>query len=241
LKKFLGGRALSAVAGLFVVAMSNQVAAAPLQGTSANVVDTNARPLGILAPAMQAAAKTLNTVATATVSTITGGVLQARPAASISMALTPSIATEAAWLQQNGWPLYALVDRYSAGAPLDEEANCIAVAVYHEARGESLEGQLAVARVIMNRAASGQYPTSWCGVVKQPWQFSFVRRGRFPSVDEGSTAWRNALGVTRLAVNNAVDSVPTDCLWYHANYVAPSWGRRLTRVSQIGAHIFYRA
>ena len=54
-------------------------------------------------------------------------------------------------------------------------------------------------------------------------------------------AWRRALGVTRLAINNAVTSVPTDCLWYHADYVAPSWGRRLQRVSQIGAHIFYRS
>jgi N-acetylmuramoyl-L-alanine amidase len=157
------------------------------------------------------------------------------------MSVVPAVATEAAWLQRNGWPLYALVDRYSTGAQLDEQANCIAVAVYHEARGETLEGQLAVARVIMNRAVSGRYPASWCGVVKQPWQFSFVRNGRMPSVDENSTAWRNALGVTRLAINNAVQSVPTDCLWYHANYVAPSWGRRLTRVSQIGAHIFYRA
>ena len=47
--------------------------------------------------------------------------------------------------------------------------------------------------------------------------------------------------MTRLAVANAVPSVPTDCLWYHADYVAPSWGRDLTRVEKIGAHIFYRA
>ena len=77
------------------------------------------------------------------------------------------IVREAAWLHKNGWPLYALVDRYSAseGTALDEEANCIAVAVYHEARGESLEGQIAVARVIMNRAASGKYPPTWCNFV----------------------------------------------------------------------------
>lgn len=151
------------------------------------------------------------------------------------------VAREAGVLQRAGWPLYALVDRFSAGAPLTDEANCIAVAVYHEARGESLEGQMAVAKVIMNRAASGKYPTSWCGVVKQPWQFSFVHHGQFPSVDQGSASWRKALGVTRLAVANAVQSVPTDCLWYHADYVAPSWGRNLTRVEKIGAHIFYRA
>jgi hypothetical protein len=151
------------------------------------------------------------------------------------------VARDAGDLQRAGWPLYALVDRFSAGAPLSDEANCIAVAVYHEARGESLEGQMAVAKVIMNRAASGRYPANWCGVVKQPWQFSFVHHGQFPSVDQGSAAWRKALGVTRLAVANAVQSVPTDCLWYHADYVAPSWGRNLTRVEKIGAHIFYRA
>ena len=160
-----------------------------------------------------------------------------------SSAAAPAIATEAAWLQRNGWPLYALVDRYSAGAPLDEQANCIAVAVYHEARGESLEGQLAVARVIMNRAASGKYPSSWCGTVKQPWQFSFVnpRSGDMPACNESSAAWRKALGITRLAINDAVPILSQDVLWYHADYVAPSWGRRLSRVSKIGTHIFYRA
>ena len=232
---------MSAAAGLFLVLASNQATAAPLQPVSAGVIDAAAKPLGILAPVAKAAASTVNNVATAAVSSVTGSVLQVQPAASVSVDLTKSIATEAAWLQKNGWPLYALVDRFSAGAPLDDEANCIAVAVYHEARGETLEGQLAVARVIMNRASSGQYPNSWCGVVKQPWQFSFVHNGRFPSVDQNSMAWHNALGVTRLAINNAVPSLSNDVLWYHANYVAPSWGRRLTRVRQIGAHIFYRA
>ena len=152
-----------------------------------------------------------------------------------------AVAREAGWLQKAGWPLYALVDKFSTGAPLSDEANCIAVAVYHEARGESLEGQMAVAQVIKNRAMSGKYPSDWCGVVKQPWQFSFVRHGQFPSVDVNSEAWRKAVGITRLAVANAVPSVPKDCLWYHANYVAPRWSNNLQRVEQIGAHIFYRS
>ena len=160
-----------------------------------------------------------------------------------AMSADAAVAREASMLQRAGWPLYALVDKFAVGAPMTDEANCIATAVYHEARGESLEGQLAVAKVIMNRAASGKYPASWCGVVRQPWQFSFVnpRTGYMPSVDLASAAWRKALGVTRLAVANAVSSVPSDCLWYHADYVAPSWGRRLTRVEKIGAHIFYRS
>ncbi|HJS41084.1 MAG TPA: cell wall hydrolase [Sphingomicrobium sp.] len=167
-----------------------------------------------------------------------------RPAVTVSAApVARDVAREAAWLHRAGWGLAALADRYGVGAPLNEEANCMAVAVYHEARGETPEGQLAVARVIMNRAVSGKYPTTWCGVVKQPWQFSFVnpRTGYMPGVDETSAAWRKAQGITRLAMANAVPSLSTDVLWYHANYVSPSWGRRLTRVSQIGAHIFYRS
>ena len=231
LKRLIGRRVLTAAMGLFMLSAGSSSASAQASET----------PLGTAAQVLQSAASTVRTAATSAVTTVTDSILQPAPASSVTVSLERPIAREAAWLQQAGWPLYALVDRFSAGAPLDEESNCIAVAVYHEARGESLEGQLAVARVIMNRASSGRYPATWCGVVKQPWQFSFVHNGYMPPVDEGSQAWRNALGVTRLAINDAVESVPTDCLWYHANYVSPSWGRRLTRVSQIGAHIFYRS
>jgi spore germination cell wall hydrolase CwlJ-like protein len=138
------------------------------------------------------------------------------------------------------WPLmYARMN----GAELSEQEECIAIAVYHEARGEPFDGQLAVAEVIMNRAASGQYPASWCEVVKQPWQFSFVnpRSGKMPAVNRTSTAWAYAQAITRIAVSNAADALPSDVLWYHADYVAPSWGRRLAMVEKIGAHLFYRA
>ena len=122
-----------------------------------------------------------------------------------------------------------------------KEMKCLATAVYFEARGESLEGQLAVAKVVMNRAASGKYPSTWCATVKQPWQFSFVRNGVFPRVDTASTAWRRAQAIARLATANVVPSLSDDVLWYHADYVAPSWGRRLERVEKIGTHIFYRS
>ena len=229
---------MTAVAGLFLIAASNSATAAPL---SAGVLDATAKPLGAVTQVARAAATSLNTATTAVVSTVSGGIMQARPATAVTMNLAPSIDREAAWLYQNGWPLYALVDRYSTGAPLSDEGNCLATAVYFEARGETVEGQLAVARVVMNRAASGRYPSSWCATVKQPWQFSFVRNGQFPSVDSNGDAWRKAQAIARLAMSNAIPSVSNDVLWYHANYVAPSWGRRLTRVSQIGAHIFYRA
>ncbi|WP_344709089.1 cell wall hydrolase [Sphingomonas humi] len=140
------------------------------------------------------------------------------------------------------WPMVWAKTQAVAPA-LTEQEECIAIAVYHESRGEPLDGQLAVAEVIMNRAASGRYPASWCDVVKQPWQFSFVnpRTGHMPSVDRASTSWAYAQAITRIAVGNFADALPADVLWYHADYVAPSWGRRLAKVEKIGAHIFYRA
>ncbi len=160
---------------------------------------------------------------------------------SVAAKVPQTVASEAAWLYRGGWPLEALVGKYATDAQLDEQTTCLATAVYFEARGESDEGQLAVAHVVMNRAASGKYPPSWCETIKQPAQFSFVRHGEFPRVDNGSDAWRRAQAVAELAANNIVPSVGGDVLWYHANYVAPSWGHRLSVVQKIGAHIFYRA
>ena len=136
--------------------------------------------------------------------------------------------------------LAAMVDANSVGI-LDEEANCLATAVYFESKGEPLEGQLAVAQVVLNRAASGRYPASLCAVVKQHAQFSFVRDGNFPSIDAGCNAWRRAQAIARIATKRLVASLPSDVLWYHADYVAPRWRQALVKVEKIGAHIFYRA
>jgi len=180
-------------------------------------------------------------VSTIAVASSNGSIAQTQPAQSVTVKLTSTMATEAAWLFKAGWPLYALVDKYATNAALDEQTNCLATAVYFEARGESVEGQLAVAHVVMNRAASGRYPSDWCSVVKQKAQFSFVRHGEFPYADVNSSAWKKAEAIAELAVANIVPSVSSDVLWYHANYVAPSWRRNLQEVQQIGAHIFYRA
>jgi spore germination cell wall hydrolase CwlJ-like protein len=180
-------------------------------------------------------------VATTAVVASNGVIQQAQPAQSVTVRFSEPIANEAEWLYKAGWPLYALVGKYATSAPLDQETNCLATAVYFEARGESLEGQLAVARVVMNRASSGRYRSDWCGVVKQPAQFSFVRHGEFPSVDINSQAWQKAEAIAELAAANIVPSVSSDVLWYHADYVAPTWRRSLQEVQQIGAHIFYRA
>jgi spore germination cell wall hydrolase CwlJ-like protein len=122
----------------------------------------------------------------------------------------------------------------------DAEQDCLASAVYFEARGEPIQGQLAVADVVMNRAASGRYPATICGVVTQRWQFSFVNRtGRIPAADRGSEAWRKAVAIARIAQAGTARAVAQNVLWYHAEYVSPSWGRRLARQDKIGLHIFY--
>ena len=249
--KLLGGRGAAAVIGMFMLALGSSEAGAQ-QVTNINYdlksaiqsvsVDATAKPLGGATPNAAAAMVTKAIVRTTNAVTLGNGtIVQAAPARSVTLSLGQSIATEAAWLYRSGWPLYALVDKYASSATLDSETNCLATAVYFEARGESVEGQLAVARVVMNRAASGKYPPSWCETIKQPAQFSFVRHGQFPAVNAGSSAWGKAEAVARLAAANIVPSVSTDVLWYHADYVAPSWRRNLTEDRKIGQHIFYKA
>jgi spore germination cell wall hydrolase CwlJ-like protein len=244
--KLFGGRIASALVGISVLAVGSSASAQDYSrlnvaaAVKALDVNASARPLG--APTTLASTLARPVVAATTaIASATGAVFQPQPAQSVTLQLTQSIATEAAWLYRGGWPLYALVNKFETNAPLDQQTNCLATAVYFESRGESVEGQLAVARVVINRAASGRYPPTWCGVVKQPYQFSFVRHGEFPQVDTGSDAWMKAEAVAELAAANVVPSVAPDVLWYHADYVAPTWRHNLQEVQQIGAHIFYRA
>ncbi|MBA2238908.1 MAG: cell wall hydrolase [Lysobacter sp.] len=221
-----------------------------------------AAPIGAAAPAVQASTTTTTTSAPAQATTT------AAPAAKVAyladgtkvevaapkvaylpngtavrVATPASVIAQAPLMMSRNLPLYALVATYVAGAALDQQAQCLAITVYHEARGETLEGQLAVANVVINRARSGRYPPSWCEVMKQPWQFSFVnpRTGDYPGIDTASAAWSKAQAIARIAAQNVAAEVDQDVLWYHADYVAPSWGRRLTRGEKIGTHIFYRA
>jgi len=137
-------------------------------------------------------------------------------------------------------PLSDLVRTYAAAEPDNHEQSCLASAVYFEAQGEPLEGQLAVAEVVLNRTRSGRYPATICAVVRQPAQFSFVVGGRIPAADRRSLPWRRAVGIARIAEQDATARMlPDDVLWYHADYVHPSWGRLHERTARIGLHIFY--
>jgi hypothetical protein len=203
---------------------------------NSGAVDTSATPLGKPAGIVSAVQQTV-TATSNLFSNAVGSVFGTSDPHQVEL---QKIMREGRWLYNAGWPLYALVDRYSTGVQLDEQANCLATAVYFEARGESLDGQLAVARVVMNRAASSEYPNTWCDVVKQPWQFSFVQHGQFPAITD-MDSWKTAQGVARVAMANIYPSLPSDVMWYHADYVHPSWGARLTQFEKIGAHIFFKA
>jgi spore germination cell wall hydrolase CwlJ-like protein len=168
--------------------------------------------------------------------------------ADIVEAVAPAVVVEAAQaveatLEQRvtqATSLQELVGDMPIEDQLAPDMKCLAQAVYFEARGEPLDGQLAVAKVVMNRATSGLYPRDYCAVITQRAQFSFVRRGVIPQADETSAAWRRAKAIARIAQQDLWASEARDALYFHANYVNPSWARRKTQLARIDTHIFYR-
>lgn len=135
--------------------------------------------------------------------------------------------------------LSELVGLHSSARTENSEQECLANAVYFESKGEPLTGQLSVAEVVLNRAKSGRFASSVCGVVKQRGQFSFVRGGRLPSVPRASAAWKKAVAIARIAQGDLADSPASRALFFHATRVRPSW-RGLKRIATVGNHIFYR-
>ena len=133
-----------------------------------------------------------------------------------------------------------LVAAMSAPEELTDEMRCLAGAVYFESRGEPLAGQLAVAQVVINRSESRRFPSSYCGVVYQRAQFSFVRGGTMPRIKTGSAAWARAKKIARIAHQGMWDSEAQDSLYFHATYVKPRWASKKTRRAAIKTHIFYR-
>ena len=119
------------------------------------------------------------------------------------------------------------------------ELECLAVGVYFEAKSEPLIGQLAVGEVIANRANSGgRFPSSYCGVLFQRGQFSFVRGRSWPAVNRSGRQWQNAVAIAKIVDQDLKDSAANKALFFHAKRVSPRW--RLKRIASIGNHVFYR-
>jgi spore germination cell wall hydrolase CwlJ-like protein len=119
------------------------------------------------------------------------------------------------------------------------ELECLATGIYFESKGEPLAGQLAVGKVIANRANSGgRFPSTYCGVLFQRGQFSFVRGHSLPKVAHSNRQWQTAVAIARIVHQRLHDSLVGKALFFHARRVSPGW--RLKRVAAIGNHIFYR-
>lgn len=118
----------------------------------------------------------------------------------------------------------------------DPSALCMAKVIYYEARGESLAGKLAVAKVTLNRANSGKFPPTVCGVVYQKGQYSWAH-GKAPKITD-KNAWQESLNIA----TNAVDTGLTEldhfkAMYFHAKQVKISW--KYKRITTIGNHVFY--
>lgn len=136
--------------------------------------------------------------------------------------------------------LRALVEDMPADAQLSRDLQCLASAIYYEARGETLEGQLAVGQVIVNRAESGRFPQDYCGVVAQRGQFSFVSDGTIPTPPQHSAAWARASAVARIVHQDMWNGAANGALFFHASRVRPAWAIRKPALARIDSHIFYR-
>lgn len=140
-------------------------------------------------------------------------------------------------------PLYA---ELIAPDHLDREQRCLAEAVYFEARSEPEDGQAAVAQVVLNRVNSGLYPASVCGVVYQnrhrhlACQFTFACEGKALRITEPGS-WEVATRVARDVTEGRTYLADVGgATHYHADYVRPTWARRLKKMDAIGKHVFYK-
>lgn len=120
---------------------------------------------------------------------------------------------------------------------IDDQTECMAKVVHHEAANQPLEGQLAVAEVIINRIKSGRFASTPCAVANQRGQF--FRTASY-SVPKTSPRWRTAVAIARVAQEGQAAPAAPGALFFHASYAHTDWGRRRVLVGRIADQIFYR-
>lgn len=120
----------------------------------------------------------------------------------------------------------------------EQDLKCMTEALYHEARGEGRKGQAAVAEVILNRVASGKFPSTVCGVINQRGQFSYTIGGT-KSI-RNKAAYLRAKDVAEDALSGSAANLTNGATYFHTPSVRPDWSHRFQRTTQIGQHIFYR-
>ena len=127
----------------------------------------------------------------------------------------------------------------------DKQMSCLAEALYFEARGEPIKGQLAVGEVILNRVEDRRYPSSICKVVNQgtgrrfACQFTYTCDGKLETVHERKP-YEMALKIAKILMTTHDRKLTRGSTHYHSNYVDPKWSKKFERVAKFGRHIFYR-
>lgn len=128
------------------------------------------------------------------------------------------------------------------------EMRCLAMNIYHEARGEPIAGKYAVAEVTMNRVKSRRYPNDVCEVV---YQRAWVKRRKHyvsefswttdkqTDIPKESKAWLKSVHIARKVYYDESESYTKNALYYHADYVKPYWAKKMRKTAKIGKHIFY--
>ena len=127
----------------------------------------------------------------------------------------------------------------------DKQMSCLAEALYFEARGEPIKGQLAVGEVILNRVEDPRYPSSICKVVNQgtgrrfACQFTYTCDGKLETVHERKP-YEISLKIAKILMTTHDRKLTRGSTHYHSNYVNPKWSKKFKRVAKFGRHIFYR-
>ena len=128
---------------------------------------------------------------------------------------------------------------------MNRELKCLSEALYFEARGEQIEGQIAVADVIINRKNSNQFPSTICGVVSEgapkrhACQFSYNCDGKLELIHDKKT-YRRIVKLASMILNGAFSDVTDGATFFHASEVSPSWSKKFKKTRKIGRHIFYK-
>lgn len=122
---------------------------------------------------------------------------------------------------------------------VQEHLRCLALNIYYEARNQSLEGQLAVGYVTINRVKHKRFPNNVCDVVKQYKQFSWFW-DKLPDTPREKLAWEDAKRHALYVLSHPHDNVTHGATHYHTHHVKPYWASKMTIVTVIGDHIFYK-
>ena len=128
---------------------------------------------------------------------------------------------------------------------MNRELKCLSEALYFEARGEQIEGQIAVADVIINRKNSKRFPSTICGVVSEgshkrnACQFSYNCDGKLELIYDKKT-YKRIVKLSSMILTGSFSDVTNGATFFHASEVSPSWSKKFKKTRKIGRHIFYK-